>query len=163
MKKFFSVLVIFLFCITGCGTHGAGGSAQGLTKYDNTELKAQLKDAAFQPKLPTKMPIGVNETTVQYSDDNKVGIVFEGPGKENNKAYRISLDISKGEGNYGSPGNSKEVDIGGIKGQYGEGNPRLRTITWREDGISYYLLLQYNKSEFALSEKELINIAKSFK
>jgi hypothetical protein len=160
LKKILVLHLVLLLILVGCVSEETKGPTQ-LKDYDLTSLKTKLKSVPFQPKLPTKLPMSVNQTTVDIHD-NDINITFDGPGKDKHGDH-IILDIIKSYDMPFSTGNTIKVNIGKTKGTYEEQLGRGRFLFWKDDGINYRIRYYWNKSFTVFTKAELIAMAESFK
>ena len=90
MKKILVMLLPILLLVLGCS---AGTS---LTEFDNTKLKEEINDQAFQPELPTKLPFEIEEAVFtippqEQQPSNILSFDFFGSEDENGKGNHLSL------------------------------------------------------------------------
>ncbi|WP_221567891.1 DUF4367 domain-containing protein [Alkalihalobacillus sp. TS-13] len=118
MKKWLSMVFIVVLILAGCSSDGS------LYDYDNTKLKEELEERAFQPKVPTKLPFGEGQADLnppielgEGKDDTVIMIDFTSSeeGNRNLMGLEIVNDLDV------HPDMEYEtVDIGELKGQFAE-------------------------------------------
>ena len=73
MKKILFLLFVNMLLITGCVS-----DTSGLKPFDKElELKEQMKELTFQPKLPTKIPFKVTGTDLRHPPSTKDIMVID--------------------------------------------------------------------------------------
>ncbi|MGG4166409.1 DUF4367 domain-containing protein [Rossellomorea vietnamensis] len=152
---FLLVIPIFLF---GCN-NGENGNNSSLNDFDNTELKEQLKDQDFQPKLPSKTPIAVENAQFDPPVEGREVLTFDFFGEESH----LGLMTVRGKKvSNSSDIEYEEVEIGELKGKYGVNDAGVMNLYWTDDK-TYYRLTYYGKqSEKEITKEELIATAESF-
>jgi hypothetical protein len=165
VKKILFLLVTIPLLLMGCSSSGTSGNTK-LNDFDNTQLKAKLEDAAFQPQLPTKMPIEIKQAdfTPPPKEHMPLSIHFYGSGNGNGDHLELMVfNNQNGEGVHNSGVNFEEVKIGDIKGKYGVNDSEAMMLNWTEDD-NYYALTYYGQqSDTEITKEDLIETAKSFK
>ncbi|EDL66608.1 DUF4367 domain-containing protein [Bacillus sp. SG-1] len=159
MKKLFVLVVVFL--LAACG--GIGGSSN-LETFDNSKLKEELKEGAFQPRLPTNTPFKVTDTQVIHppNQDTRLMIDFMSYGDNEKIKNTMGLVAVNGKNVESSMLEFEEVEIGEITGQYAVNGAEAMILKWSEDGISYSLTYYGKQSEKEVKKEELIDTAESF-
>ncbi|MBM7602428.1 DUF4367 domain-containing protein [Metabacillus litoralis] len=160
MKKIGFMLLPILLLVIGC----SGGTS--LTEFDNTKLKEELNDQAFQPKLPTKLPFEVEEAAFttppqEQQPSNILSFDFFGSGDENGKGNHLSLMAVNG-GKVESNIEYEDVKIGDLNGSYEVNDEEEMILNWSENDIHYRLTFYVQQSDNELTKEELIETAKSF-
>lgn len=159
MKKLF-VLFSILF-LAACGSSGASNN---LEDFDNSRLKEELKEVAFQPQLPTNTPFKVTETQVNHppNQDTVLMIDFMSYGDDDKIKNTMSLMAVNGENIDDAIMEFEEVEIGDITGLYAVNDAEAMILKWEEAGISYTLTFYGKQSEKEITKEDLIDTAASF-
>lgn len=160
MKKILVMLLPILLLVLGCS---AGTS---LTEFDNTKLKEEINDQAFQPELPTKLPFEIEEAVFtippqEQQPSNILSFDFFGSEDENGKGNHLSLMAVNG-GKVESNIEYEDVKIGDLKGNYAVNDEEEMILNWSENDIHYRLTFYVQQSENEVTKDDLIETAKSF-
>jgi hypothetical protein len=158
MRKFFVILITLSLLLLGCNST----NSTALTEFDNSQLKEKIKDAKFQPKLPTKLPFEVSNAEFNPPPNSGDTLIFDftSEGEDNNN--HLGLKIVKGK-IISTDNKGEKVEIGDNDGRYAENDADTQTLTWQEEEISYSLTYFGNQSDKEISKEELIKTAESFK
>jgi hypothetical protein len=156
MKKRLFLLFVNVLLLAGCG-----GGNSSLNTFDNTELKKEMEELAFQPKLPTKTPFEVTGTDVRHppSSDDIIIVDFISSGEKNN---HMGLMVANGKNVESSNLDFEDVEIEDNTGKYAVNDADAMILKWTEDGVSYSLTFFGKQSEKEVTKEELIETAVSF-
>ncbi|WP_409253319.1 DUF4367 domain-containing protein [Bacillus sp. SCS-153A] len=156
MKKILFLLLLNVLLLAACGSVNSS-----LKNFDNTELKKEMEELAFQPKLPTKTPFEVTETDFRHppSSDDIIMVDFMSFGDSNN---HMSLMVVNGKNVESSNMDFEDVEVGDTTGKYAVNDADAMILKWTEDGISYDLTFFGKQSEKEVTKEELIETAESF-
>ncbi|MFD3449460.1 hypothetical protein ACFDTO_33315 [Microbacteriaceae bacterium 4G12] len=148
-----------LFLVVSLLFFGCSEQNGNMHTFDKAKLSAKLKGAAFQSKLPSKLPFKVKsaEAGQLTSRDRVINIFFVGEDGE-----QMGLQIIKGEVEYASDVQFEKVAIGNKKGGYTVNDAGAMILQWDDKGIHYDLTYFSKQSGKELSKTDLIETAKSF-
>ena len=156
LKRISSLIIIVFLLLIGCSKDNSN-----LYSFDKSKLSSQLKDASFQPKLPTKLPFKVKSTSVNILETqrNVMSIFIAGKNKE-----QMDLQIIKGKVSLSDDLKRAKVKINSHKGNYVKNNAGTMILDWDDSGIHYSLAYSSKLSSGKkISKEALIDTAKSFK
>ena len=157
MKKLIVVLLTIPLFLIGC----SGGTQSTLADFDHTQLKKQIEDQGFQPKLPAKMPFEGAKAEFSPPPNQQEVLIFDffSHGEENNNHLGLMIvNGKKGSSNM----EFEDVSIGDLKGKYAVNNAEAQTLRWKDGEIEYSLTYYGKQSDKEVSKEELIETAKSF-
>jgi hypothetical protein len=159
VKKLFVFFAIMF--LAACGNSGA---SNGLEDFDNSSLKEELKEEAFEPQLPTNTPFKVTDTEVTHppNQDSVLMIDFTSYGDDDKIKNTMSLMAVNGKNIDDAIMEFEDVEIGAITGQYAVNDAEAMILKWEEGGISYNLAFYGKQSEQDVTKEELIKTAESF-
>ncbi len=155
MKKIIVFLLMISVLCFGCSNEN-----KNLHNFDKSKLTSQLKEASFQPKLPTQLPFKAKNTKAEMlkSQNNVIDIFFTGENGE-----QMGLQIVKGKVNYSDDLKREKVAIGKNKGSYVKNDAGAMMLEWEDNGIHYDLTYFSKQSGKETDKSDLIQTAKSFK
>ncbi|MFC4557286.1 DUF4367 domain-containing protein [Virgibacillus kekensis] len=156
MKKVVYLLITVGLLLVGCGEETNGEKGTDLVAFDNSDLKSQLEDEPFQPKLPTELPFEVESARVSTDPVNERILTIDFFSKENHLSLMATKGM-KGSSNL----EFEEVEIGNIQGKYANSD-QVKTIKWSEDDIQYRFSFLGKQSKEKVTKEELIAVAESF-
>jgi hypothetical protein len=153
MKKLLLSLVTIMLIATGCGT----STGSNLQDVDVSNIKEEIKDEAFQSKLPTKIPFELDSATYSPVPEGQRDMMqtFQFTGVD---GEFIDLKTYSGKVMEEGSQESEEVTIGDIKGKYIKNENGANGVIWKEDGLEYHLMAK----EGDATKDELIEMAESF-
>ena len=154
LKRISSLIIIVFLLLIGCSKDNSN-----LYNFDKSKLSSQLKDASFQPKLPTKLPFKVKSTSINTikTQKNIINIFIVGKNKE-----QMGLQIIKGKVILSDDLKREKVKIDSNKGTYVENNAGAMLLDWNDSSIHYNLTYYSKQSGKKISKETLIDSAKSF-
>lgn len=151
MKKILVLLTILV--LSACGN----GASSSLEDFDNSNLKKDSKDKAFQSELPTRTPFEVESATFtpgpEGQEDLRQTFGFYGVDGE-----FMNLITYSGKVNFSGTDNSEQVEIGGNEGTFGEAENGSLSLHWEDGDLTYNLLADGEE----VTKEELIEMANSF-
>ncbi|WP_421383406.1 DUF4367 domain-containing protein [Bacillus salacetis] len=152
MKKLF-ILVTILF-LAACGNSGASSN---LEDFDNSNLKDDLQEEAFQSELPTKMPFEVKGATFTPTpgDQREVMQTFQFEGVD---GQFMDLKTNSGEVHFSGTDNDEQVEIGDHEGTFGKTENGSLSLHWEDGDLTYHLMANGDE----VTKEELIETAGSF-
>jgi hypothetical protein len=152
MKRLF-VLFVILFL----GACGNSGTSSSLEDFDNSNLKEELKEEAFQSELPTKMPFEVKEATFTPTpgEQREVMQTFQFDGVD---GQFMDLKTNSGEVHFSGTDNEEQVEIGDNEGTFGKTENGSLSLHWKDGDLTYHLMANGDE----VTKEELIETATSF-
>ncbi|MYL35142.1 DUF4367 domain-containing protein [Pontibacillus yanchengensis] len=158
MKKCIFLLFTIPFLLTSCS-----GSTD-LQDFNHDDLKKRIEDQYFYVKLPTKLPFEVREAEFSKPPIEKESIktlIIDFLGEHNE---HIGLQITN-SGNVSSVSEKdyKEVKIGNVQGKYYTNNAGTKLLKWTQNDVHYTLKYFAKQSETKVTQKDLMEVSKSFK
>ncbi|KGP72912.1 DUF4367 domain-containing protein [Pontibacillus yanchengensis] len=139
---------------------GCSNEETNLTSFNNSELKSKLEEQSFHPKVPTKLPFKVSDTSFDAGppDQKSNTYIIDFYGTENE---HLGLTVSRGVAvstNLETTG----VEIGDEKGKFAENKNGVKYLSWEDEGIRYQLQYFSKTSDTEVNKGELIETAKLF-
>lgn len=127
-------------------------------RFDNSELKEELKVEGINPKLPTKFPVTIVEyerkTPPQQSNIHE--IIFKGKDGE---LFSLIIDSATTEYN---DFEKEDVEINGNSGFYVESKLPGPSIHWTDGEFHFIFQYQTTNLEKTETKEVMIGIAESF-
>lgn len=157
MRKLFIILITLSVFLIGCNST----NSTSLPEFENSTLKEKIKDAEFQPKLPTKLPFDASKAEFNPPPNSDDTLIFDFTSEGEDKNNHLGLKVVKGK-KISRDNKGEEVEIGDNSGFYAENDADTQTLTWQEEEISYTLTYFGNQSYKEISKEELIKTAESF-
>jgi hypothetical protein len=156
-RPIFWLLVISVLLMS-C-SNADGGNDSSLHDFDNSDLREQLNQQDFKPKLPSKTPIEVKDAQFDPPIAGHEIVTFDLYGE----GSHMGLMMVRGkEVSNRSDNEYEEVEIGDVKGEYGVDDAGVMHLDWTDDRIHYRLTYYGEQSEKEITKEELIETAESF-
>ncbi|SFL41874.1 hypothetical protein SAMN04487943_101454 [Gracilibacillus orientalis] len=158
--KFFQHVItasIILFFLIGCNTQSA--IPEGFYSYEKGKVEKAMENLDFSAELPSYVPIAAEILVTDRFNLNEL----------NNEAFDITMftedndiftiQLINGELDQ-DKSDFETISLGNSLEGYYQDQPYSQTLYWEKAGITYQII--YRPNEESLSEKELVQVAKSF-
>ncbi|WP_201714633.1 DUF4367 domain-containing protein [Rossellomorea arthrocnemi] len=155
MKRIIFLLLALPLFLMGCNQ-----GSSNLEEYNQSELKEKVSKQNLQPKLPTKLPFELVESSFDAGPSGKESkkIIIDFYGEKNEHLGFVASS----KVNLSSDLEQENVDIGEVKGKYAENENGVKYLMWKDGEINYTLQYFSQASETKIEKQELIDTAKSF-
>jgi hypothetical protein len=151
VKKLIVFLAVLL--LTACGND----ASSNLEKFDHSKLEEDIKDEAYQSKLPTGFPFEIESASYTPVPENQRDTMQTFQFYGINGEY-IELRTNSGEVHFSGIEGSEQVSVNNHDGTFGETENGSLSLHWEDGDITYHLMAKGDE----VTKEELIATAESF-